>query len=128
MRTMRQRVTMEDIARRIGVSLATVSLVLRDKPGINDETRLRVIEAAHALGYRRRTQGGRGAPSELQQVGVIAKTRVDDQPRTNQFYTPVLAGIEAMCRKRQINMLYATVPVDRDNHPQEIPRMIMKDQ
>ena len=36
---MSERVTMEDIARQSGVSLTTVSLVLRDKPGINDETR-----------------------------------------------------------------------------------------
>ena len=46
---MRQRVTLEDIARESRVSLATVSLVLRDKPGINEETRRRVLEAAREL-------------------------------------------------------------------------------
>ena len=50
---MSQRVTLEDIARKSGVSPATVSLVLRDKPGITADTRQRVIEAARELGYAR---------------------------------------------------------------------------
>jgi len=38
----------------------------------------------------------------------------------------VLAGIETACRRQQINLLYATVPVDEDNHPQELPRMLLE--
>jgi len=105
---MHSRVTLEAIARASGVSLATVSLVLRDKPGINGETRKRVMDAAQVLGYRRRLGAGI-APRILRQVGVIVKARPGDQPHSNQFYSPVLAGVEATCRKHQINMLYATV-------------------
>jgi LacI family transcriptional regulator len=125
---MSRRVTLENIAQQSGVSLATVSLVLRNKPGINNETRQRVLEVAQVLGYRRRVQQESGSSLELQQVGVIAKTRVDDPPQSNPFYAPVLAGIEATCRKRLINLLYATVPVDLDNRPQEVPRMLQEDQ
>jgi DNA-binding LacI/PurR family transcriptional regulator len=53
--------------------------------------------------------------------------RAGDLPQTNQFYAPMLVGIEAACRKQQINMLYATVPVDQDNHPVELPRMLQGD-
>jgi len=125
---MSQRVTLEDVARKSGVSPATVSLVLRDKPGINEETRQRVLEAARALGYRRHLQHDSAASHELQQVGVISKSRAGDLPQTNRFYAPILASIEEACRRRQINMLYATVPVDLDNHPTEIPRMLLKDE
>jgi LacI family transcriptional regulator len=47
------RVTMTDIARAAGCSQATVSFVLNNSPGIrlSQQTRERVIEAAHALGY-----------------------------------------------------------------------------
>jgi LacI family transcriptional regulator len=123
---MSQRVTMEDIARQSGVSLATVSLALRDKPGINEETRQRVIEAARALGYRKRLSND-SAATALQQVGVIIRGRAGDLPQTNQFYAPVLAGIDADCRRQQINLLYATMPVDEENHPQELPRMLLED-
>lgn len=124
---MSQRVTLEHIARQSGVSLATVSLVLRDKPGINDETRRRVLETARTLGYTRRAGAGALPERGLQQVGVIMRARADDPPQTNRFYGPVLAGIDAACRRLQINLLLATVPVDLDNHPVELPRMLSED-
>src|SRR4051794_33131697 len=124
---MRAQVTLQAIARKSGVSLTTVSLVLRDKPGINEATRRRVLDAASALGYRRRPGGLASVPSPLlQQIGVVLKARTGDAPYSNQFYAPVLAGVEAACRKRQINMLYATVMVDIDNHPQDVPRMLLE--
>jgi LacI family transcriptional regulator len=124
---MSQKVTLEAIARASGVSLATVSLVLRGKPGINDDTRRRVLDAASALGYRRRLKLA-SAPHPLRQVGVIVKARVGEQPHSNQFYGPVLAGVEAACRKQQINLLYGAVTVDMDNHPQDLPRMLLEDE
>jgi LacI family transcriptional regulator len=125
---MSQRVTMEDIARRTGVSLATVSLVLRDKPGINDETRRRVLGAARELGYRRRPALGPATGPGVGQIGVIMKARAGDLPQANPFYGPILASIEAACRKSRVNLLVATVPVDVDNHPEALPRMLLEDQ
>jgi LacI family transcriptional regulator len=78
------------------------------------------------LGYRRRLNAS-STPRSLRQVGVIVKARPGDQPHSNQFYAPVLAGIEATCRRQHINLLYAAVPVDQDNHPQELPRMLLED-
>ena len=99
---MSARVRMEEIAQHIGVSVATVSLVLRDKPGITDETRQRVIEAARKLGYRKLPQTDLVLPKRLQMVGMLNKTRGEDEPHTNQFYGPIIAGIDAACRQRQI--------------------------
>jgi LacI family transcriptional regulator len=123
---MSQRVTLEDIARQSGVSLATVSLALRNKPGINDETRQRVLNVARTLGYRKRSQGDAVRSQSLHRVGLLNKVRVDDRPKTNHFYAPVVAGIEESCRRQQINLLYATVQVDADNHPLELPRMLLE--
>lgn len=125
---MTQRVTMEDIAQRAGVSLATVSLVLRDKPGINEETRRRVFDVARELGYRKRPTLTTSGNLDLQQIGVLMKARADDAPYANPFYGPILASVEAACRKRQINLLVAAVPVDVNNHPEELPRMLVEDQ
>lgn len=125
---MTQRVTMEDIARRAGVSLATVSLALRDKPGINEETRRRVFDAAQALGYQKRPSLTLGGGAQIQQLGALMKARADDPPYANPFYGPILASVEAACRRRQINLLVAAVPVDVDNHPEELPRMLVEDQ
>ncbi len=56
-------VRLADIAARAGVSLATVSRVLNDKPGVNERTRSVVLTAVDVLGYdrparlRKRTSG-----------------------------------------------------------------------
>ena len=47
-----RRPRLDDVAARVGVSSATVSLVLRGVAGPSAETRDRVLEAAAALGYR----------------------------------------------------------------------------
>jgi LacI family transcriptional regulator len=47
------RVTRDDVARRAGVSVATVSYVLNAGPrGVSDEKRRRVLQAVAELGYR----------------------------------------------------------------------------
>lgn len=125
---MSQRITMEDIARRSGVSLATVSLVLRDKPGINDETRRRVIDIARELGYRKRPHMMPSSGPELQQIGLLMKARAGDPPYANPFYAPILASVEAACRKHQINLMVAAVPVNVDNYTEDLPRMLVDDQ
>jgi LacI family transcriptional regulator len=56
-------VGIKDIARALGVSIGTVDRALHDKPGINADTRARVLAAAASLGYRpnlaaRRLQAG----------------------------------------------------------------------
>jgi DNA-binding LacI/PurR family transcriptional regulator len=49
---MARRVRLEDVAAEVGVSPASVSLVLRGVAGPSAETRERVLEAAARLGYR----------------------------------------------------------------------------
>jgi LacI family transcriptional regulator len=47
-----KRPSLRDIAAITDVSVSTVSLVLNERPGISEETRSRVLEAAVKLGYR----------------------------------------------------------------------------
>ncbi|WEO93545.1 LacI family DNA-binding transcriptional regulator [Streptomyces sp. FXJ1.172] len=48
----RKRPRLEDVAARVGVSTASVSLVLRGVPGPSERTRQRVLKAAADLGYQ----------------------------------------------------------------------------
>lgn len=45
-------ITYADIAEKIGVSKAAVSMALRNKPGVSDELKQRIIQTAEAMGYR----------------------------------------------------------------------------
>jgi LacI family transcriptional regulator len=46
------QVTLNDVAQYVGVSTSTVSRVLNNKGEISEDTRQRVFEAIHTLGYR----------------------------------------------------------------------------
>src|ERR1700716_3312890 len=47
-----RRPRLEDVAKRVGLSTASVSLALSNSPGPSAATRRRVLEAAAQLGYR----------------------------------------------------------------------------
>jgi LacI family transcriptional regulator len=124
-----KRVKLSDIAHKSGVSISTVSLVLRNKPGIPPETRQRVLKAAQELGYRPRKSAAHSqlALVQLHNLGLVVKSEPGLAPQANPFYSHVLAGIEEACRQKGINLLYATLPVDEKNHPIEVPRLLVEE-
>lgn len=82
-----KRVRMEDLAGRCGVSVATVSRVLADQPGVRDDVRLKVREAALALGY--------AMPSGLagrRAILIASRAALVDAARS-QFTLHVLEGL-----------------------------------
>jgi DNA-binding LacI/PurR family transcriptional regulator len=69
------RPTMRDIAARVGVSQALVSLVFRNAPGASPETRERVFRAAAEMGYRPNTAAQVLRRSRSRQIGVLFMMR-----------------------------------------------------
>lgn len=122
---MSTRVTIADIARASNVSAATVSLALRNKGDLRDETRQRVLDVAQQLGYVH-FPSNRAARLNVSQIGVLIKTMGDESAAANNFYGPVLAGIEAICRRHQLHLVYATLPVDEANVPIDPPRLLLE--
>ncbi|MEU2929867.1 LacI family DNA-binding transcriptional regulator [Streptomyces sp. NPDC048304] len=86
-----------EVARKVGVSEATVSRVLNGKPGVSEQTREAVLTALDVLGYERPTQL-RGERSRL--VGLVlpelqnpifpAFAEVVSSALAQQGFTPVL--------------------------------------
>ncbi len=121
---MDRKVKIIDIARESGVSLSTVSLVFNSKPGVSEETRAKVFEVASRLGYSAKAAVPQPKISPLSTVGMVVKTDPDIPAQANPFYSKVIAGIEDVCRRNSINLLFATLPVDEDNHPVEVPHLL----
>jgi DNA-binding LacI/PurR family transcriptional regulator len=70
-----RRPTMADVAARVGVSRALVSLVFRNEPGASEETRERVFAAARELGYRPDSAARLLARSRSKVLGVMLTVR-----------------------------------------------------
>ena len=125
-----RRVTIDDIAREAEASPTTVSLVLRDKPGISSETRQRVLAVARSLGYQHRRQVRPASTSNPINVGLIVRSNERDGeaglPPINPFYSWVVAGIEAAARAGAINLLYASLTVDAANHHRHLPTHLLQ--
>jgi len=124
---MRKRVKISDIAGRSGVSLSTVSLVLNDKPGVSAETRAHVFEVAAELGYPLKPTAVPAQGNRLTTVGMVVKIDPDIPPQANPFYSKVIMGIEDVCRRKGINLLFASLPVDENNHPVEVSPLLYND-
>jgi DNA-binding LacI/PurR family transcriptional regulator len=66
-----RRPTLADVAARAGVSVALVSIVIRDVPGASAESRRRVLQAADELGYRPDTRARLLRSSRSRLLGVV---------------------------------------------------------
>jgi DNA-binding LacI/PurR family transcriptional regulator len=119
---MEEKIKISDIAMESSVSTATVSLVLNNKPGVSQETRLRVLEVAERLGYAKPSASS-GRSSPLTTIGMIVKTEPNSPPQANPFYSKIIVGIEDACRRAGINLLFGTLPVDLNNRIEEVPAM-----
>lgn len=86
-------VTLLDIAKELGLSRATVSLVLRDSPRVADATRDRVLEAFKQMGYVYNRHAAGMRSNKTQTVGVV----VNDV--TNPYFAMLVRSIEATLSK-----------------------------
>ncbi len=123
---MREKVTITHIALESGVSPATVSLVLRNRPGVSDVTRARVMEVAEKVGYQVKPILNGSRNGRLQTIGMVVKTEPNLPARANPFYSHVIIGVEDACRNNGIDLLLSTMPVDDKNRPLGVPQMLTR--
>lgn len=97
------RVTMRDVAERLGVSSMTVSRALRGDEGIAEPTRQRVLAEVKALGYRRNDLASRlrsGRAHEL--VGLVVTSL------SNPFYAQLAVGVEQVATAHGAGLVVAS--------------------
>ncbi len=104
------KVTIKEVAKKVGVSTATVSLVLHGNSRISPETRKRVLKAVEELDYQP-SQLARGLV--LQRTGNIGFVLTENHfLRTEPFYTRIFLGTEFEARDSSFFILLATIPAD----------------
>lgn len=81
-------VTLRDVAERAGVSSATVSRVLSDKPHVSKDTRRRVLDAVEELGYRPNRVARSLRVQRSRIIGLIISDIL------NPFFTSLVRAVE----------------------------------
>jgi LacI family transcriptional regulator len=87
------RPTIRDVAKRAGVSIATVSRALNEKGDVSEETRARVREVAHAVGYSADPAARSLATQKTHLVAVVVGDNAGHRDLSLVFFGKVLAAI-----------------------------------
>lgn len=92
-------VTIYDIAKELSVSAATVSRSLNDFPGVNKNTKKRIVDAARRMGYSSNAFASSLRTKRSNTIGVIV-------PRLNSnFMSDVIAGMEKAANDANFNLI-----------------------
>ncbi|MFE5160077.1 LacI family DNA-binding transcriptional regulator [Streptomyces sp. NPDC056697] len=109
--------TMVDVARRAGVSVATVSHVLNETRPVRPDTRKAVLDAIEDLGY---------IPNTLARSLVTARTRsigLAVSAISNPYFTEILQGVESSALEQGYGLLIAD-PHDDPEHERKVVRLL----
>ncbi len=114
--------TLEDVAKRAGVSTATVSKVLSNTPYFTEATRIKVMQAVDEIGYMPHL-AARALSSGKTNIIAVVFPYVYDTIFTDPLVLRILEGIESECTQRGYNILLSTPRLSEqgpDQHYQQL--------
>jgi DNA-binding LacI/PurR family transcriptional regulator len=97
-----RRPRLDDVANEVGVSTATVSLVLRGIAGPSEATRQRVLAASARLGYRPDRAASALASRRSRMIGVLMDI-------SNPFHSQLIEDVYEAAERHGYNLLLSTV-------------------
>ena len=93
--------TIRDVAREAGVSVATVSRVLNNKPDASPVTRRKVEDAIGKLGYARSTQWQQLTTGKTRAISLLFP-HTDTNP--SHIYLDFIGGVTSACEERDYRL------------------------
>lgn len=92
-------VTISDVARRAGVAISSVSSAINGRPGVSEETRARIQQAARDLGFVPSLRGKSLSAKRAFAVGLVIR-RDPEVLEADPFFGGFIAGIESVLSQR----------------------------
>lgn len=94
-----KEVTIYDLARKLNISIATVSRALKDDPVVSKKTKKKIFDLAEEMGYRSNHFARNLRNQRTDTIGVIV-------PRLNSYFmSTVIAGIENVANSEGYNLI-----------------------
>jgi len=103
------KINIKDVARKAGVSTATVSRVLGDFTGVRDRTRKKVLKAVKELNYEINAVARSLRQKKTNSIGIIVGNVL------SQFYSVIAKSVEDTAKK----LGYHTILCNGDENPEK---------
>ena len=113
-------VRMKDIAEDLGVSLVTVSKVLRNKSDVGETTRKRVLQRVRELNYQPNMLARGLASGKSYTIGLIVPDLV------HTFFAELAKGVSAGLRKESYQLILASAEEEPELEHQEVEHLLAR--
>ena len=113
-------VTMKDIAQELGISIGTVSKVLRDHPDISEETRERVRKRMRELNYRPNLTARALVTGRTHTIGLVVPDLV------HPFFGEVAGGLSKLLRTKGYSLIISSSDEDLDLENRAIDQLLAR--
>ena len=113
-------VRMKDIAKDLGLSIVTVSKVLRDHPDISAETRDRVRKRMKEVNYRPNLAARALVTGRTYSVGLVVPDLV------HPFFGEVAKGMSRVLRKKGYNLVISSSEEDPELESREVEQLLAR--
>lgn len=100
-------ITIRDVARQAGVSVATVSRYINDTARVSEPVAERIEEVLNRLQYRPHAAARQLATQKMLAIGLLLNSIYND------YFGPLLYGIEELVQQNGYNLLVATSRPER---------------
>ena len=120
---MTRKLTIRDIAKKAGLSVSTVSLVINNQKNVHEETRKKVNQIVSELGYHPQRSARGLATQSSGNIGFILTE--DHFSLIEPFYTRIFLGSEVEARIHNYYILLTTVGTTLKK-TKEIPRFLLE--
>jgi LacI family transcriptional regulator len=113
-------VRLKDIARELGLSVVTVSKVLRNHPDIGEKTRERVLKRMGELNYQPNLAARSLSTGRTSTVGLIVPDLL------HPFFARIATTISAEMRKQHYGLIISSSEEDPELEKQEIEQLLAR--
>jgi LacI family transcriptional regulator len=110
------KVTIQEIARKAGVSTATVSRVLSKTGQVSEDTEKRVLQAAQDLNFAIPNAGWKSRTGVHHRIGMLI-AGIENGLQGNSFFAEVVAGASSEAERRDLSFSIAPLSNDKNALP-----------
>lgn len=112
-------VTINDLSKTLGVSRSTISKALNDRPDVSPDTKRRVLQAAHDLGYQPSAAARNLRRQRTNKIGLVVTYPIH---RVSDFLSELIPGMATVAEEAEYNLILYTSMVGSAERIQNLCR------